>query len=65
MRGKWVGKYSLSPSVERFLKRMIVPNADLRCTAAEIMGDPYWDATPLTPAHDHSRLIMILRMSTV
>ena len=65
MRGKWVGKYSMSQPVERFLKRMIVPNADLRCTAAEIMGDAYWDVTPVTPVHRHSRPTMILLVSIV
>ncbi|KAF9220880.1 hypothetical protein BS17DRAFT_786121 [Gyrodon lividus] len=51
MRGKWVGTYSMSQPAERFLKRMIVPNADLRCTAAEAMTDAYWDTTPPTAAH--------------
>ncbi|KAI9568573.1 kinase-like domain-containing protein, partial [Boletus coccyginus] len=51
MRGKWVGKYSMSQPVERLLKRMIVPNVDLRCTAVEIMEDVYWDVNPVTPAH--------------
>ncbi|KAH0831882.1 hypothetical protein J3R83DRAFT_12756 [Lanmaoa asiatica] len=56
MRGKWVGKYSMSQLVERFLKRMIVPNADLRCTTADLTGDAYWDATPVTPVHGHSKV---------
>jgi len=43
MRGKWVGNYSMSKQVERFLKRMVVPNADLRCTAADLMLDSYWE----------------------
>ncbi|KAI6016226.1 kinase-like protein [Pisolithus marmoratus] len=43
MRGKWVGNYSISKAVERFLKRMIVPNADLRCTTAELLLDGYWE----------------------
>lgn len=56
MRGKWVGKYTMSQPIEHLLKRMIVPNADLRCTAAEVMGDAYWVETPVTPVHGHSRL---------
>ncbi|KAG8214433.1 hypothetical protein J3R82DRAFT_9456 [Butyriboletus roseoflavus] len=55
MGGKWVGKYSMSLPVERFLKRMIVPNVDLRCTAAEVMGDAYWGVTPVTPVHAHRK----------
>lgn len=43
MRGKWVGSYSVSNAVERFLKRMIVPNADLRCTTTELLLDGYWE----------------------
>ncbi|KAG9315954.1 hypothetical protein JVU11DRAFT_3608 [Chiua virens] len=54
MRGKWVGTFSLSQSVERFLKRMIVPDADLRCTALEMIGDAYWDMTP-APPHAHRK----------
>jgi len=65
MRGKWVGQYSVSQPVERLLKRMIVPNADLRCTAAEIMGDVYWDENPVTPVYGHSRLLIVLLASLV
>jgi hypothetical protein len=54
MRGKWVGAYAMSQPAESFLKRMIVPNADLRCTAAEAMRDTYWDATPPTAVNGHS-----------
>ncbi|KAI6098294.1 hypothetical protein EDD16DRAFT_1527318, partial [Pisolithus croceorrhizus] len=43
MRGKWVGSYSISKAIERFLKRMIVPNADLRCTTTELLLDGYWE----------------------
>ncbi|OJA20203.1 hypothetical protein AZE42_04622 [Rhizopogon vesiculosus] len=44
MRGKWVGTYSIPRPAEKFLKRMIVPNADLRCTAKQAMSDSYWCA---------------------
>jgi serine/threonine protein kinase len=32
----------MSKSVEKLLRRMLVPNADLRYTAAEAVEDPYW-----------------------
>ncbi|KAG2138634.1 uncharacterized protein EDB93DRAFT_1090613 [Suillus bovinus] len=44
MRGKWVGAYTIPRPVEKLLKRMIVPNADLRCTAKQAMADVYWQA---------------------
>ncbi|KAG6330771.1 hypothetical protein ID866_8318 [Astraeus odoratus] len=43
MRGKWVGSYTMSKTAEHFLRRMIVPNADLRCTAADLMQDAFWE----------------------
>ena len=33
------------------LRRMIQPNADLRCTAPEVLQDPYWDASLLPPGY--------------
>ncbi|KAF8631694.1 hypothetical protein AX15_002243 [Amanita polypyramis BW_CC] len=42
LRGKWVGKWKMSQSLEHLLRRMIAPNADLRCTAADAMADEYW-----------------------
>ncbi|KAK7028128.1 hypothetical protein VNI00_014943 [Paramarasmius palmivorus] len=44
LRGKWVGTWKMSKGVERLLRRMLAPNADLRCTASEAMKDPYWTA---------------------
>ncbi|KAI0330464.1 hypothetical protein GY45DRAFT_1323595 [Cubamyces sp. BRFM 1775] len=44
LRGKWVGSWRMSKAVERLLRRMILPNADLRCTASDAMKDPYWTA---------------------
>ncbi|SRR6266702_1288050 len=44
MRGKWLGSYKMSKGVEKMLHRMIQPNADVRCTAPEVLGDPYWNA---------------------
>ncbi|KAJ8080316.1 hypothetical protein AAF712_015316 [Marasmius tenuissimus] len=42
LRGKWVGSWKMSKGAERLLRRMLAPNADLRCTAAEAMKDIYW-----------------------
>ncbi|KAG6902526.1 hypothetical protein C0995_015344 [Termitomyces sp. Mi166 len=42
LRGKWVGEWHMSKAMERMLRRMVVPNADLRCTATQAMNDPYW-----------------------
>ncbi|KAI8994232.1 hypothetical protein BD414DRAFT_576788 [Trametes punicea] len=42
LRGRWVGEWRMSRAAERLLRRMILPNADLRCTAAQAMADPYW-----------------------
>lgn len=33
----------MSKGMERMLRRMIAPNADLRYTAPEAMADPFWD----------------------
>ena len=33
------------------LRRMIQPNADQRCTAPEVLQDPYWDASLPAPGH--------------
>ena len=44
LRGKWVGSWRMSKAVERLLRRMILPNADLRCTASDAMKDQYWTA---------------------
>ncbi|KAI0826825.1 hypothetical protein BC628DRAFT_1410038 [Trametes gibbosa] len=44
LRGKWVGAWRMSKPVEKLLRRMILPNADLRCTASDAMKDPYWTA---------------------
>ena len=36
------------------LRRMIAPNADLRCTAVDIMIDPYWSSRVESASHAHS-----------
>lgn len=53
MRGKWLGSWKMSKGAEKMLRRMIQPNADLRCTAPEVLQDLYWDA-PL-PASGHKK----------
>ncbi|EIN12938.1 kinase-like protein [Punctularia strigosozonata HHB-11173 SS5] len=42
IRGKWVGQWNISSGVESMLRRMLAPNADLRCTAVGAFQDPYW-----------------------
>ncbi|KAG6914867.1 hypothetical protein DXG01_014842 [Tephrocybe rancida] len=60
LRGKWVGEYRMSKGIERMLRRMIAPNADLRCTATQVMNDSYWAyrkdrvASPASISHRRS-----------
>ncbi|KAI0699944.1 hypothetical protein C8T65DRAFT_742293 [Cerioporus squamosus] len=54
LRGKWVGQWKMSKGVEKLLRRMILPNADLRCTASDAMADPYWTQTE-APGHAHKK----------
>ncbi|KAL1950380.1 hypothetical protein VTO73DRAFT_5504 [Trametes versicolor] len=54
LRGKWVGSYKMSKGVEKLLRRMILPNADLRCNASDAMKDPYWTAAA-EPAVSHRK----------
>ena len=50
MRGKWIGEWKMSNTVEKLLRRMIFPNADLRCTAEAALADPYWaESVPSLP----------------
>ncbi|KAG1901452.1 kinase-like domain-containing protein [Suillus fuscotomentosus] len=67
MRGKWVGAYTIPRPVEKLLKRMIVPNADLRCTAKQAMADVYWQVAGAVPdklVHSESHLIFVRKCST-
>lgn len=41
----------MSKGAEKMLRRMIQPNADLRCTAPEVLQDTYWDASIPSPGH--------------
>jgi hypothetical protein len=43
----------MSKSMERMLRKMVVPNADLRYTAPQAMLDPFWDYRK-TSATTHS-----------
>ncbi|CAL1712476.1 unnamed protein product [Somion occarium] len=54
MRGKWVGTYKMSKHIEKLLKRMILPNADLRCTATQAIEDAYWTSPPPPPPRSHA-----------
>ena len=51
LRGKWVGTWKMSKGIEKLLRRMVLPNADLRCTASQATEDPYWTASE--PGHAH------------
>ncbi|KAF8799033.1 hypothetical protein BYT27DRAFT_7202794 [Phlegmacium glaucopus] len=56
LRGKWVGAWQISKEIEKLLRRMISPNADLRCTAMQAIADPYWQMPrkESTPGHKRS-----------
>ncbi|KAK0188110.1 hypothetical protein F5146DRAFT_1062051 [Armillaria mellea] len=54
LRGKWIGSWTMSKGMEKLLRRMISPNADLRCTASEAMQDPYWKSREEDPHHRRS-----------
>ncbi|CAE6498339.1 unnamed protein product [Rhizoctonia solani] len=44
VKGKWIGKWEgiMSKPCEKALKRMTLPNADLRATAVDVLADPYF-----------------------
>ncbi|KAG5653104.1 hypothetical protein H0H81_002251 [Sphagnurus paluster] len=54
LRGKWVGEWKMSKGMERMLRRMVAPNADLRCTASQAMNDPYWAYRKESMSHRRS-----------
>ena len=58
LRGKWVGTWKMSKGMEKLLRRMVLPNADLRCTASQAMADPYWTQTE-APTHGHSEYYIL------
>lgn len=41
----------MSNPAEQLLRRMLAPNADLRCTASEAMADLYWAQKPSEVSH--------------
>ncbi|EED78106.1 predicted protein [Postia placenta Mad-698-R] len=51
LRGKWVGTWKMTRDAEKLLRRMILPNADLRCMASEALLDGYWSPELLAPSH--------------
>ncbi|KZV68473.1 kinase-like protein [Peniophora sp. CONT] len=55
VRGKWVGTWKMSKSVERLLRRMVQPNADLRCYAPDALADTYWTHDRETVSSMHSK----------
>ncbi|KAH8824981.1 hypothetical protein DL96DRAFT_1467433 [Flagelloscypha sp. PMI_526] len=61
LKGKWVGEWTISPGVEKLLRRMISPNADLRCNATDASLDAYWK----TPLPSPQQLQKISSVSTV
>ena len=42
VRGKWVGSYKMSRGIEKLIRRMVVPDVDVRCFASEALDDSYW-----------------------
>jgi serine/threonine-protein kinase GIN4 len=42
--------------MERLLRRMVAPNADLRCTAKDAMMDDYWHQRPVINTHSESNI---------
>lgn len=40
----------MSKSAEKLLKRMIQPNADLRCMTSDAINDPYWSSSSESPS---------------
>ena len=32
----------MSRGIEKLIRRMVAPNADVRCLASEALDDPYW-----------------------
>ncbi|GJJ13306.1 hypothetical protein Clacol_007558 [Clathrus columnatus] len=51
VKGKWVGKWTMTKGLERLLRKMILPNADLRITARVALNDSYFDPHRLDDPH--------------
>ncbi|PVG00265.1 kinase-like protein [Serendipita vermifera] len=51
LKGKWIDidsekfRRCISPGLERLLRRMLAPNADMRIDSEDVLTDPYWSRT--------------------
>jgi serine/threonine-protein kinase GIN4 len=51
LKGKWIDidsekfRRCISPALERLLRRMLAPNADMRINSEDVLKDPYWQRT--------------------
>lgn len=59
LRGQWIGNWKMSRGMEKLLRRMIAPNADLRCTISHAMKDAYWTAVRETESQ-HSKSLQVV-----
>ena len=55
----------MSAGMEKLLKRMLAPNADLRYTATRAMGDLYWSDRLVTISHREPFIDFCIRCSVV
>jgi serine/threonine-protein kinase GIN4 len=56
VKGKWIGPYKMSRSLENLLRKMLCPNADTRYTASNACNDVYWCTTsPAGSISSHKR----------
>jgi serine/threonine-protein kinase GIN4 len=52
VRGKWMGSWKMSRGMESLLRRMLAPNADIRCNTSQAIADEYWqDTQERKPGH--------------
>ncbi|KAG8734366.1 hypothetical protein FRC11_004372 [Ceratobasidium sp. 423] len=68
IKGKWIGKWEgiMSKPCEKALKRMTLPNADLRATAVDVLADPYFRSEGLIARADEmSRSNLSLDLSVL
>lgn len=50
----------MSKGMEKLLRRMLEPSADIRCDAIDAMADTYWVGRIETAAVEHSMFLFIL-----
>ncbi|TFK95795.1 kinase-like protein [Pterulicium gracile] len=61
VKGKWIGPYKMSRSLEKLLQKMLCPNAEMRCTAVEACNDIYWSVeSPSSTVSSHSTSFLLL-----